>query len=170
MSRLFVFLPLALIALAAASCATTPQPTVAAPPPAISAPPAPGIAPEALVGRWGLAAYHRDADRARTIAAARGQCGHPYVIGRGPTGGVMMHIADAPQPTELRTKGGPDGRRYIGPEGPVGEPGDREILSFDGGVLTVRWLDPEIAGRYGTMVYVRCGAPGGTRRAPPPRA
>ena len=29
---------------------------------------------QALVGRWGLAAYHKPEDRARTEAAARGQC------------------------------------------------------------------------------------------------
>ncbi len=33
-----------------------------------------------LVGRWGLAAYHKDEDRARTEAAARGQCSQPYNI------------------------------------------------------------------------------------------
>jgi hypothetical protein len=34
---------------------------------------------------------------------------------------------------------------------------DREILSFDGRVLVLKWVDPEVAGRYGTMVLVRCG-------------
>jgi hypothetical protein len=34
---------------------------------------------------------------------------------------------------------------------------DREIVSFDGRVMIMRFVDPEVAGRYGTSVYVRCG-------------
>jgi hypothetical protein len=137
---------------------------VTAPGPEIAPPPA-NIAAADLVGNWGLASYHNEGDRPRTETAARGQCTKPYVIGRGPTGGVVMHLADAPQPRELRLKGGPAGKAYIGPEGPAGDMQDREILSFDGRVLVTRFLDPEVGGRYGTMVYVRCGAPG-TRPAP----
>ncbi|MBX6427028.1 MAG: hypothetical protein IRZ09_14030 [Variibacter sp.] len=139
-----------------AGCATGPEPVSPAPAPMPSAPPAPGIAPEDLVGRWGFASYHNEADRERTIAQARAQCRHPYVIGRGPNGGVMMHLADQNQPTELRTKAGPGGRRYLGPDGPAADSNDREIVSFDGRVLILRWLDPEVAGRYGIAVYVRC--------------
>jgi hypothetical protein len=147
---------IALLALALGACATSQQPQVSEPPPAANAPPAPGIAAEDLVGRWGFASYHKEADRARTIAQARGQCGHPYVIGRGSGGGVLMHLADQSQPTELRTKAGPDGKRYLGPDGPAGDASDREIVSFDGRVLIMRWVSPEIAGRYGISVYVRC--------------
>jgi len=112
-----------------------------------------------LVGRWGLAAYHKDEDRGRTEAAARGQCRQPYNIGRGPTGGVIMHLADQAQPTELSLKGGADGKNYIGPpDEPAPGSRDREIVSFDGRVLITRFVDPEIAGRYGTSVFVRCGA------------
>jgi hypothetical protein len=112
-----------------------------------------------LVGRWGLAAYHKDEDRPRTEAAARGQCRQPYNIGRGPRGGVIMHLADQAQPTELSLKGGADGKNYIGPpEEPAPGQRDREIVSFDGRVLITRFVDPEIAGRYGTSVYVRCSA------------
>ena len=57
-----------------------------------------------LVGRWGLAAYHKDDDRARTEAAARGQCRQPYNISRGPRGGMIMHLADQSQPTELTSR------------------------------------------------------------------
>ena len=156
MSRATIVVTTAALALTLVACATAPQPQPAAPPPLASAPSAPGIASEDLVGRWGFASFHKEADRARTIVQARGQCGHPYVIGRGPRGGVLMHLADQPQPTELRTKAGGDGRRYLGPDGPAGDPADREIVSFDGRVLTMRWIDPEIAGRYGTAVYVRC--------------
>ena len=68
--------------------------------------------PEELVGRWGFTSYHRDQDRARTEAAARGQCKNPYVIARGPQGGIMMHLADQRQPTELRLKGSASGKQY----------------------------------------------------------
>jgi hypothetical protein len=130
-------------------------PSVEAPPEQASLPP--GFAPEEIVGRWGLAAYHKDNDRPRTEAAARGQCKQAYSIGRGPTGGVMMHQADSTQPEELRLKGGPGGKTYIGPVGGPAGPRDREVVSFDGRVLVLRWIDPEVAGRYGTAIYVRCG-------------
>ena len=53
----------------------------------------------------------------------------------------------------------PYGKNYIRPaEEPAGGARDREIVSFDGRVLVTRFNDPEVAGRYGTSVYVRCGA------------
>jgi hypothetical protein len=148
-------------ALMLAGCASTPQFSTPAPAPAVAnAPPAPGISPEDLVGRWGFASYHKDADRERTIVQARSQCRHPYIIGRGPHGGIMMHLADQNQPTELFTKAGSNGGRFVGPEGPAPGENDREIVSFDGRVLILRWLDPEVAGRYGTSAYVRCAPRG----------
>jgi hypothetical protein len=60
----------------------------------------------------------------------------------------------------LRLKGAPGGKTYIGPEGEPGGIQDREVVSFDGRVLQLRWIDPEVQGRYGTMVYVRCGPDG----------
>jgi len=115
-----------------------------------------------VVGRWGYAAYHREQDRARTETAARGQCSQPVVINPGPTGGVMMYLADQSQLTELRLKGSPGGRNYIGPPGESGSVQDREIVSFDGRVMLLRFVDPEVSGRYGTGVYVRCApSPGG---------
>ena len=130
-------------------------------------PPPPGVgagagampskyASEELVGRWGYTSYQREADRARTVNTARGLCKSPYVIAKGPSGGVMMHLADDRQPTELRLKGSPDGRNYIGPDGNAGVAQDREIVSFDGRVLITRYIDPDAANRYGNMVYVRC--------------
>ena len=113
-------------------------------------------APEELVGRWGYTSYQGEADRARTINTARGLCKSPYVIAKGPGGGVMMHLADDRQPTELRLKGSPDGKNYIGPDGDAGVAQDREIVSFDGRVLITRYVDPDAANRYGNMVYVRC--------------
>jgi hypothetical protein len=124
----------------------------------------PGVGPEMpasiradeIVGRWGLASYQDPKDRARTEAAARGQCKQPYVIGAGSSGGVIMHLADQATPQELRLKGSPGGKNYIGPPGPAGGEQDREIVSFDGRVLITRFIDPDAATRYGNMVYVRC--------------
>lgn len=151
-------LPLAAlgIGLGLAGCASTPSAPVVTAPPVVNAPPAPGIAAEDLVGRWGFASYHKEADRTRTVSQARGHCNQPYTIGRAPRGGVLMHLADQKEPVELYTKAGSDGRRYLGPEGPAPGDEDREIVGFDGRVLTLRWVDPEIAGRYGIAVYVRC--------------
>ena len=89
-------------------------------------------------------------------AAARGQCKQPYVIGAGSSGGVIMHLADQATPQELRLKGSPSGKNYIGPPGPVPGEQDREIVSFDGRVLITRFTDKDAATRYGNMVYVRC--------------
>lgn len=109
-----------------------------------------------LVGNWGLASYQNPNDRARTEAAARAQCKNPYVIAQGPSGGVIMHLADEATPQELRLKGSQSGRNYIGPEGPAGGERDREIISFDGRVLVTRFIDKDAGTRYGNMVYVRC--------------
>jgi hypothetical protein len=126
--------------------------------------PEPAVAPDMpatirsdeVVGRWGLASYQNPADRARTEKAAQGQCKQPYVITNGPTGGVMMHLADQATPQELRLKGSPSGKNYIGPPGPVPGEQDREIVSFDGRILVTRFVDKDAATRYGNMVYVRC--------------
>lgn len=117
----------------------------------------PPIKPQEIVGRWGLAAFHKPEDRARTEVAARNQCKQPVNIGAGPTGGVMMYPADSNQLEELRMKGAPGNKTFVGPAGEAGGAQDREITSFDGRVMTMRFVDPEIAGRYGTSVYVRCG-------------
>ena len=117
--------------------------------------------PEEIVGRWGYGAFHNESDLARTSAAARGQCGQPVEITRGPNGGVMMYLADSAQLQELRLKGSQSGKNYIGPPGQTPGPQDREIVSFDGRVMLLAFVDPEVAGRYGTGVYVRCGPTAG---------
>lgn len=115
------------------------------------------IAPQQVVGKWGLAAYHRPEDAARTEAQARQGCRQPYVINAGPSGGFMMYLADDSQPSEVVSKQVGNGPIYIGlPDEPPGAQSDREVVRFDGQVLVLKWLDPEVAGRYGTMVYVRC--------------
>jgi hypothetical protein len=122
------------------------------PPPEVPA----TIRSEEIVGRWGLASFTKPDDRRRTEAAARNQCKNPYVISAGPNGGVIMYLADEPKPQEVRLKGAPGGKNYIGPEGPAGGEKDREVLSFDGRVMLTRYVDPDAASRYGTEVYVRC--------------
>jgi len=150
--------PVMLIAQAAwllAACATAPPPEatqVALPPPEIPA----KVRASEIVGRWGYAAYHKPEDRARTEANARGQCKQPFVIGQGPSGGVMMYLADSAQLQELRLKGSTSGRDFIGPAGQTPGQQDREILSFDGRVMVLKFVDPEIDGRYGTGIFVRC--------------
>lgn len=148
--------------LALGACSSMPSfnlgsPSEPPPPPAAAEMPS-KYTPEELVGRWGFTSYHREQDRARTEAAARGQCRQPYVIARGPNGGVMMHLADQRQPSELRLKGSASGKNYIGPAGDAGMAEDREIVSFDGRVLITRFVDPDAGNRYGNMVYVRCTA------------
>lgn len=138
-----------------AACETTPERAVPqAPPPPQYTSPIPG---SALVGRYGLAAYHRPEDAGRTEAQARAQCSNPYIITAGANGGVQMYLADDNKLSDLVSKaaGGPT---YIGPpEDPAGGPRDRQVLRWDGKVLVLKWVDTEINGRYGTMVYVRCG-------------
>ena len=182
-SRLPATLAMALLAVALAGCSGISNPFSSSEQP----PPAPevmqtmpsSIPPQDLVGRWGLAAYHKDEDRARTEAAAANQCRQPYIITAGPTGGVMMHLADQSTPTELRLKGAPGNKTFIGPaEDPPGGQQDREVVGFDGRVLALRWIDTEVQGRYGTMVYVRCGPEGqkptkskaGAKPRPKPKA
>ncbi|TAK48373.1 MAG: hypothetical protein EPO23_06980 [Xanthobacteraceae bacterium] len=153
--------PLAL-AVVLAGCETFSLPSFgpSAPPLPAEPPPEPelpaSIRADEIVGRWGYAAYHKPDDRARTEAAAKNQCRQPYVINPGTSGGVIMHLADEAQPQELRLKGSRGGKNYIGPSGPPGGEKDREIVSFDGRVIIMRFVDKDAATRYGTGVYVRC--------------
>jgi hypothetical protein len=148
---------LSVLALALAGCSTRPGPQVEGMPSAAPQPELPSkVRASEIVGRWGYAAYHKPEDRARTEANARGQCRQPFVIGQGPTGGVMMYLADSSQLQELRLKGSTGGRDYIGPPGETPGPQDREIVSFDGRVMLLKYVDPEIDGRYGTGIFVRC--------------
>lgn len=109
-----------------------------------------------LPGKYGLASYRDEKDRARTQAEAKSACGNPYVIAAGPQGGVLMHLPDQAQPTEVFVKTTPDGRSLIGPRGAIGLPQDRVVMYFQGGVLIAEWLDPSARERYGTMLFVRC--------------
>ena len=64
-----------------------------------------------------------------------------------------MHLADQATPQELRLKGSPSGKNYIGPAGPNPGEQDREIVSFDGRVLVTRFIDKDAATRYGNMAF-----------------
>ena len=160
---------LVLSALVTSACTTSaPQLDQPAAPVVQAGPPA--FPPQDIVGRWGLAAYHKDEDRARTEAAARGQCKQPYVITLGPSGGVMMHLADQATPTELRLRS-VGGKTYVGPaDGDPAGAQDREVVLFDGRILILRWMDSEVRGRYGTLVYVRCGTDAPARTAAKPKS
>jgi hypothetical protein len=84
------------------------------------------------------------------------------MISRSAGGGVMMLGHDNPAVQDMNLKGSVEGKNYIGPGPDPGGADDREVVSFDGRVLILKWVDPEIAGRYGNMVLVRCGAEGTT--------
>jgi hypothetical protein len=146
----------ALLAAGLAGCAGLGEPAapVVAP---VSAPAPASIPTERLVGSWGIASFHDEKDRKRTEAEARGQCRQAYVIRKGATDGVMMHVADDPKLYELKLKGGPGGTTFLGFEAPAGDPQDREIVSFSDTIIVMRFVDPDAHRRYGTFVYVRCG-------------
>jgi hypothetical protein len=118
-------------------------------------PPTPYSA-DKLVGSWGVASFREEKDRARTEVQARAQCRLPYVIKRGPTDGVMMHVADDATPHELALKGAPDGKIYLGFAGPPGDSQDRLVLSMTDKEFVTRYIDPDTNTRYGTFIYVRC--------------
>jgi ABC-type Fe3+-hydroxamate transport system substrate-binding protein len=142
-----------IVALMAAGCVSTSEEqttAVAAAPPAFER--------ERVIGRWGVASFHTDKDRPRTEREAKAQCSQPYTIAKGPTDGVMMHVADDAKLYELKLKGDVAGRTYIGFEAPPGHPQDREILSSTNNLMTMRFVDPDANRRYGTFVYVRCSA------------
>jgi hypothetical protein len=169
MLRMRQFVTAALVATAAvmlASCSSTNNTFSSLNPFASSTPEAPPATPlpppslrvDEITGRWGLASYHRDADRPRTEAAARAGCNQPFDIERSASGGALMYGHDNPAKVDMTIKAGYDNKTYIGP-GPTPKGNDdREVLSFDGKVLVLKWVDPEIAGRYGIQVLVRCGS------------
>lgn len=147
-----------LFAIGLAGCAGTPEPDVSSRPaqPSSAGRVASSIPVEKLVGRWGVASYREAKDRARTEAMARAQCKLPYVITKGPTDGVMMHVADDTKLYELTLKGASDGKTYLGFEAPPGDEMDRLILSFSDSLIEMRYVGEEVNSRYGTYLYVRC--------------
>ena len=62
---------------------------------------------------------------------------------------------------QLTLKGADAGRNYIGPANePAGGADDREIVDVSADSFITKWVDPDTAGRYGTMVYERCKGSG----------
>ena len=45
-----------------------------------------------------------------------------------------------------------------------------ELSAYDGKVMTIQYLDPDVTARYGTMVYVRCDQAGGSGAPAKPKA
>jgi hypothetical protein len=123
-----------------------------------AAPPNIVVASADLVGEWGLASYRDETDRPRTEAEARVACGNPYRVSAGAGGGVMMHLADQTETTEVFVKAAPTGQVFIGPQGPPGVAQDRMVVAYENNVLITDWLDQGARERYGTMIFVRCGS------------
>jgi hypothetical protein len=108
------------------------------------------IRAEEIVGRWGYSSYHREQDRTRAEEQAKSwNCRVPYVVNRSPSGGVMMLGHDSPTMLDMSVKGSVDGKTYIGPAPEPADPDDLEVVSFDGRALTLHYVDPEVADRYG---------------------
>ncbi len=149
------------VALVLASCASAPTAPVTQAPPQ-PARVAAAYPVSALVGSWGVASFREDRDRPRTEAMARQHCRLPYVITKGPTDGVMMHVADDAKLYELTLKGSADGKIYLGFDAPPGHPQDRQILSLAENLIVMRFVAPDVHARYGTFVYVRCPGGGAT--------
>ena len=129
-----------------------------APAPQAATSPPSTLSVDRIVGAWGVASYRQEKDKARTEAQARSQCKLPYVIKKGPTDGVMMHVADDTTVHELTFKGGPGGKTYLGFAGPPGDDQDREVLILTDAKFIVRYVNPETDARYGTLVYLRCNS------------
>ncbi len=154
-------LPMIAVTLMLSACATVPEAPTDTPrpdqPTATLTERPTELTREMLIGRWGVASFREEKDRARVTAQARSFCGRqPYVITAGPRNGVMMHAADDAKLYELRLKGGSDGKTYLGFEAPPGDWQDRVILSASSDQWVMRFVDPEIHARYGTFIYVRC--------------
>jgi hypothetical protein len=114
------------------------------------------LPPDPLIGKWGVASYRDANERPAAEKLARERCASPYVIAKGPTDGVMMHVAEDPDPHELELKKGGDGKTYVGFNTPPGDSADREIVEMTPKLMAMRFVDPDAFSRYGTSVYVKC--------------
>jgi hypothetical protein len=107
-----------------------------------------------LVGRWGVASYWKAEDKAEAPGWARQGCGQPYVIEKNAAGNLMMYVADG-ELREVRLRGKtltPTDRLEGG-----AKKYEREITEFGPKSFELTWTNGGLAGRYGTVVYVRCG-------------
>ena len=87
----------------------------------------------------------RPASAARPISSARGR-------GRR----VLLHSPDEAEAASTSSRTRCSARAISARPGEAGGAKDREIVFFDGATLVLRWVDETVAGRYGTMVFVRC--------------
>ena len=149
--RCSVIMPAALIALAGCTGTQNPPPLAMTGPP-----PKPSISASDVIGRWGLGAFHREEHRARTETITKAHCTQPYVISPGNGASVLMLTHDSPNIVEVKIKANQEGKTFIGPGPEPGGADDREVISYNGRALILRWVDPEVAGRYGTQLLVRC--------------
>ena len=110
-----------------------------------------------LVGRWGVASYWNKADAAKAPGWARQSCGQPYVIEKSGGGNLMMFVADG-QKREVALKGKKlTPVEKVLPEGPA-RMHVRTITAFEAGKsFELTWQHGGFAGRYGTVLYVKCG-------------
>jgi hypothetical protein len=109
-----------------------------------------------LAGRWGVASYWKTEDKAKAPGWARQSCGQPYVIAKNEAGNLMMYVADG-QIREVIVKGKTlTPAEKVLPEGPA-KRHQRTITAFAPGSFELTWKDVGFAGRYGTVVYVKCG-------------
>jgi hypothetical protein len=106
---------------------------------------------EDLVGRWGVAAYWNAADAAKIQGAARSACSQPYVITRGPGGGVMMFESFEGRPREMQVRG----NQIVASSGDARQ--TKDITSWNGSMLVFNYVDEEAKRKYGNMVFVKCG-------------
>jgi hypothetical protein len=148
-----------------AGCASTPQA------PVTQAPPAPArIAAAhpvtALIGNWGVASFREDRDRARTQSMARQHCRLPYVIAKGPTDGVMMHVADDPKLLRTDAQGQPPAARPISASTRLRATSrTAKSCRWSANEITMKFVAADINTRYGTYIYVRCPGTGARRGA-----
>jgi hypothetical protein len=120
--------------------------------------PAPALAQSVddLAGKWGVASYWKPEEKAKAPGWAKQTCGSPYIIAKNGAGNLTMYVADG-QVREVKLKG----KKLTPvetslPEGPA-KMHERTITAFAPGGFELTWTSPLFAGRYGTVVYVKCG-------------
>lgn len=120
--------------------------------------PAQALTNEQLVGRWGFVSYWKEEDQRRSLAIARGECGQPYAITRGPNGGVMLHGADAVTASEMTVSGAGAQARLTPVGGDANARNVRELRVLDPNTFITKFINQADHLRYGYKIYVRCGA------------
>ena len=76
---------------------------------------------------------------------APAQCNKPYVINKGPTGGLMMNLADQTPTVRTGLESRADGKTFLGSPGDAGTADDRIVTNVDPNSFTTIWVDPDNA-------------------------